>query len=157
VCDLILAKDRYSFKNFIGYPSSPYVIRQFDEPDIATATPENQHRMRQFNKRLSSIRIVSEHAFRMLKGHFLSLKEMGKHKNIQDMYKAIEVMMILHNICIDWDDQPEQIWGYDPLDHWGDNEEDLVDDNVGSEDIDGDVQVPAYEMERWLKVVLPRS
>ena len=61
---------------------------------------------------------MSEHAFGMIKGCFLSLKEMGTHRNIQDMYKAIEAMMILHNICIDWNDSPEEIWDYDPADHW---------------------------------------
>jgi hypothetical protein len=110
--------------------------------------------MRGFNKRLSSIHIASEHAFGMLKGRFPSLKEMGEHKDIQDMYKAIEAMMVLHNICIDWGDQPEQIWGYDPIDHWGDEDErDPVDDDVGCEDIDGDPQVPAHETEQWLREI----
>ena len=104
--------------------------------------------MRAFNQRLSSVRIMSEHAFGMLKGRFPSLKEMGPHRDIQEMYKALEVMMILHNICIDWNDKPEEIWGYDPVDHWGDDDED---GNIGFEEIDGDAEVPEHETEQWLR------
>jgi hypothetical protein len=58
--------------------------------------------MRAFNKRLSGVRIGVEHAFGMLKGRFRSLKEMGPHADIQEMYKAIEVLLILHNMCIEY-------------------------------------------------------
>ena len=103
--------------------------------------------MQDFNKRLSSIRIVSEHAFGMIKGCFLSLKEMGTHRNIQDMYKAIEAMMILHNICIDWNDSPEEIWDYDPADHWENDGNDEDDGIGGDEEFNGDAQVPEHETE----------
>jgi hypothetical protein len=54
--------------------------------------------MRAFNKHLSGIRIGVEHAFGMLKGLFGSLKEMGAHADIQEMYKAIEALLILSHV-----------------------------------------------------------
>lgn len=84
--------------HFSGYPTLPYVICPFDEHDIAEASEIDVPHMRQFNKQLSSIRIASEHAFGHLKGCFPSLKEMGSHKDIEEMYKSIEAMMTLHNI-----------------------------------------------------------
>ena len=41
-----------------------------------------------------------------LKVFFLSLKGMGEHMDIQTIYKAIEAMLVLHNICIDQDELP---------------------------------------------------
>ena len=126
-------------------------MRPFDEPEVAAASAVDSARMRAFNKRLSSIRIASEHAFGLLKGRFPSLKEMGKHENIQDMYKAIEAMMVLHNICIDWSDRPEDIWDYDPTDVWPDDGEEGMDVDIGCEVIGGDAQVPGHETDAWLK------
>lgn len=69
--------------------------------------------MRAFNKRLSGVRIEVEHAFGLLKGRFRSLKEMGPHADIQEMYKAIEALLILHNMCIDYGDKPDDDWEID--------------------------------------------
>lgn len=111
--------------------------------------------MRRFNFRLSSVRIASEHAYGMLKGRFLSLKEMGKHSDIQDIYRAIEAMIVLHNICIDWGDKPEDSWSFSLRDDWESHEEDEEDEDVnnevGGEIIEGEAEVPVYETERWLK------
>ena len=63
--------------------------------------------MQEFNVLLSSVHIAPEHAYGLLKGCFLSLKGMEKHKDIQVIYKAIGAMLVLHNICIDWNDHPE--------------------------------------------------
>jgi hypothetical protein len=106
--------------------------------------------MKDFNNLLSHIRIASEHAFGLLKGHFLSLMEMGEHKDIQVMYKAIEAMLILHNIFIDWDDHPERIWNFtlDSVELWPgwDGDEDV------DEDVDNHV-VSGNEIAR-LKIVI---
>lgn len=82
----------------------------------------------------------------MLKGRFLSLKEMGAHKDIQEIYKAIEAMMILHNICIFWRDNPERIWEYNPNDPWPEVKAEIDND---MEEEDGDV--PRHETEQWLR------
>jgi len=76
---------------------------------------------------------------------------MGCHDDIQDMYRAIEAMMIIHNICIDWNDKPEDIWDFDAEDRWLDGEDEDEDANVvGSEVVDGDVEVPLHETDNWL-------
>jgi hypothetical protein len=117
--------------------------------------------MREFNVLLSSVRIASEHAYGLLKGRFLSLKGMGEHKDIQTIYKAIEAMLVLHNICIDWDDHPDTIWQYNSTDIWEgwDGMEDRVDDEddedegteVGIDDIEGEANIPARETPQYLK------
>jgi hypothetical protein len=148
-----------------GYPSSPYVLRPFDETELAAALPADTPRMREFNFHLSSVRIASEHAYGLLKGRFLSLKGMGEHKDIQSIYKAIEAMLVLHNICIDWNDHPETIWQFDPMDIWSgwDGVEDEIEDEdetegeddggieVGIEVIAGDANIPERETPQYLK------
>lgn len=110
--------------------------------------------MRKFNLSLSRVRITSEHAFGRFKGRFQSLKEMGRHENLEHMYKAIEALMVIHNICIDWNDHPKDIWNYDPKEEWEgeENEEDADADEVpGVEVVRGEVDIPAHETNEWLK------
>ena len=95
--------------SFSGYISSPYTIQPFDETEIKSVDKPTQKQMRAFNKCLSGVWIGVEHAFGMLKGRFQLLKEMGPHVDIQEMYKAIEVLLILHNMCIGYGDKPEDI------------------------------------------------
>jgi hypothetical protein len=126
-------------------------MRPFDEVEFSRAPLADRPRMREFNKRLSSVRITSEHAFGLLKGRFPSMKEMGRHEDIQDAFKAIEAMMIIHNICIDWNDRPDRIWDFDPTDHWSDIGRGDVDADIGLEVIDGEAHVPEHETNAWLK------
>jgi len=44
---------------------------------------------------------------------------MGPHDDIQEMYKVIKALLILHNFCIDFGDKPEDIWDFDPKDDFG--------------------------------------
>jgi hypothetical protein len=106
--------------------------------------------MRAFNKHLSGIRIGVEHAFGMLKGRFGSLKEMGAHADIQEMYKAIEALLILHNMCIEYGDKPEDIWGYDPKGDFDDEEGEYLENGDGMILDDGE-GIPARETDAWLK------
>lgn len=109
--------------------------------------------MREFNKRLSSIRIRVEHAFGLLKGRFPSLKEFGRHDDMAEAYKAIEALMILHNICIDFGDKPEDIWDFDATDEWTDDGGSEMEDpdEVDEPDALPAPNVPARETETWLK------
>lgn len=136
-----------------GYPSTPYTIRPFDEPEIAAASPVDQRRMREFNRRLSSVRIASEHAYGKLKGRFPSLKEMGPHRDMDETYNAIEALLILHNISIEWSDNPERIWDFDPTDPGVEDDGDEREDgDFCREELDGEAVVPAHESDAWLKV-----
>ncbi|KAJ7714680.1 hypothetical protein B0H14DRAFT_3522934 [Mycena olivaceomarginata] len=38
---------------------------------------------------------------------------MGPHQNIQDLYKTIEDLMVLHNMAIDFKDRPDDEWRID--------------------------------------------
>lgn len=60
--------------------------------------------MRAFNLHLSSVRIVVEHSFGLFKGRFPALCGMGPHQDIQEIYKTIEALMVLHNMAIDLKD-----------------------------------------------------
>lgn len=134
----------------IGYPSTPWTIRPFDEPEIRDAIPEDQLRMREFNRRLSSVRIKIEHTFGLLKGRFPCLRGMGPHKSIQEIYRVIEALIVLHNMAIELKDRPDVLWElhedpHDPDDERDGNTEPLVYQVVGN------AQVPARETDNWLK------
>ena len=77
---------------------------------------------------------------------------MGKHNNMGDMYKAIEALIVIHNICIDWGDSPEDIWDFnmeDDLCHSAEDDEEL---EMGGEIIGGNAEVPAHETDEWLRM-----
>jgi hypothetical protein len=62
---------------------------------------------REFNHKISCARVVVEWAFGRLKSRFPALKRLGAAHDIKDIYRAIEAMMILHNLCFDLGDIPE--------------------------------------------------
>jgi hypothetical protein len=71
------------------------------------------------------------------------------------MYKAIEVMMIIHNISIEWGDKPEDLWDTDGVDGWSDSsegEEEDGDNEVQNGIIGGEPHIPLHETENWLLV-----
>jgi hypothetical protein len=106
--------------------------------------------MRAFNRRLSSVRIVVEHTFGLLKGRFPSLRGMGTHKSLQDVYKVIEALIVVHNMSIDLKDKPEITWNIteDPDDQEDENEGDR---EPMVQDVVGNAAVPAHETDAWLK------
>jgi hypothetical protein len=136
--------------NETGYPSTPFTVRPFDEPEVSAALDTEKERMRAFNLRLSSVRIVIEHAIGLLKGRLPSLRGMGPHNDIQDIYRTIEALMILHNIAIDVGDRPDVSWRIDesPDDHAeiGNPEREVL-----VADVVGDAQVPAHETDGYLR------
>lgn len=96
-----------------GYPSSPYTMRPYDEPEIHKLPRPEQLRRRAFNKKLSSARITVEHSFGLLKGRFPALQDLGDVTNVEDVYRFINALMVLHNMCVDHGDRPEDIPGFD--------------------------------------------
>ncbi|KAF7334180.1 DDE Tnp4 domain-containing protein [Mycena venus] len=133
-----------------GYPSSPFTVRPFDEPEIAAASIEDKERMQAFNLRLSRIRIIVEHAFGLFKGRFPSLHGMGPHHDIEDIYRTIEALMVSHNMAIDFRDQPNDEWRIDESPDDQDNKSD-GDDGPIVQDVVGAAQVPAYETDNYLR------
>jgi len=102
--------------------------------------------------------VLHQNMHGLLKGCFLSLKGMGEHKDIQTICQAIEAMLVLHDICIDWNDHPDTIWEYNSTDIWEswDGVEDRVDDEdeeteVGIDDIEGGANIPKHETPQYLK------
>jgi hypothetical protein len=71
------------------------------------------------------------------------------------VYQAIEAMLVLHDICIDWNDHPDTIWQYNSTDIWEgwDGVEDRVDDEdeereVGIDDIEGEANMRLHSIWR---------
>lgn len=112
-----------------GYPSSPFTLRPFTEPEVQECEPEEKIRRRTFNRLISNKRIYVEHAFGILKGRFPSLKLFGTPCDIRDVYRAVESLMVVHNLCIDLGDSPHDFYN--------------VEDYTG-EVIDEDVHLPGY-------------
>ncbi|KAG8690006.1 hypothetical protein FRC09_012173 [Ceratobasidium sp. 395] len=90
-----------------GYPISCRAIRPFADHDL-TDSPGTARTRKKWNQALSTHRVVVEHAFGQLKGRFPSLRLMPGW-DLNRMYKAIEAMLIVHNICIDLRDRAEDI------------------------------------------------
>ncbi|KAJ6557628.1 hypothetical protein B0H19DRAFT_862436, partial [Mycena capillaripes] len=61
----------------------------------------------------SILTVTIEYLFGRFKGCFPSLREMGPHGEIQETYKAIKALMILHNIAIDLKDKLNDRWCID--------------------------------------------
>jgi hypothetical protein len=76
---------------------------------------------------------------------------MGPHADIQEMYKAIEALLILHNICIEYGDKLEDIWGYDPKDDFNEEEFEEPQQDADVMIIDDTDSIPARETDGWLK------
>lgn len=138
---------------FKGYPSSPYTLRPFTEPEVnGFQGPERAQRL-QFNKTLSGVRVWIEHSFGLLKGRFLSLKDLGRHENVQEIYKVTQATMVIHNLCIDWNNPAQKYLNEGQNIHPEDNVPDFKDIGVtgyGGVEIAGDdAQVPTYETDNW--------
>jgi hypothetical protein len=75
---------------------------------------------------------------------------MGAHKTVQDIYRVIEALIVLHNIAIDFGDKPDDRWriGEDPDDQDDSNDGDT---DALVEDVQGPAAVPEHETADWLK------
>ena len=75
---------------------------------------------------------------------------MGPHKDIEDVYRTIEALMVLHNTAIDFNDRPSDEWGHDESLDDQDTEHDGDEDPL-IQIVVGQAQVPAYETDNYLK------
>ncbi|KAJ7321275.1 hypothetical protein DFH08DRAFT_661999, partial [Mycena albidolilacea] len=90
----------------------PYTVWPFSEPELAKASERNKAQMKKFNFTLSSEHIQVEHAFGCFKLHFQSAQMMGSHKDVQNVWCAIDALFIMHNMCLWHDDHPKQLEDY---------------------------------------------
>lgn len=134
---------------YVGYPSSPYTLRPYTEPEILAHQGPERARRYAFNKNLSGIRVYVEHTIGLLKGRFPSMKDMGRHEDPQDIYKAIHAMLVLHNLCIDLGDAEDQFIG----EGMEDDDEAVLPDHGGDIVIEpgNEGHIPAYETDDWHK------
>lgn len=141
--------------------TSPYTVRPFDEPEMAAARQDHTlyYRMRRFNEILSGERAMVERAFGLWKNRFLSLKEMGGHNEMQEIYRVIEALIVLHNMCIAHGDHPEHIPSL-PSEQRTDRASDIEppdldgDDpiyHIGGPEVDVHRPIPAHETDEYLK------
>jgi hypothetical protein len=117
---------------------------------------------RRFNKIFSSARIWVEMTFGRLKARFPSLYCMGVVHNIQDLYRSIEALMVLHNICIDFGDRVDGQYGIDAPaqdeDAFNDarfagHQLDLEEEREAEDDIDGLLEQGRAIRDRYLNML----
>ncbi|EJD02842.1 uncharacterized protein FOMMEDRAFT_156199 [Fomitiporia mediterranea MF3/22] len=119
-----------------------FTIRPFAEYDISSNRLQARQR-RDWNFKLSSIRVCIEHAFGRLKGRFPLLRRLSG-KTMKVCWRTIEACMILHNILEELGDDPSTIEGFngeEDIDEANENEQAenvlRIDNNGGDFDIDG--------------------
>ena len=96
-------------KHFLGYPLTKYSIWPFSDFDLTNDNAEAADR-KQWNVSLSRLRVAVKNAFGCLKGCFLSLRNLPGH-NIDEMFRTIEALLIVHNIVEEFGDDPKTIPG----------------------------------------------
>ena len=81
------------------------MMKPFSEQEINAAAPELlKRKMKYFNKRLSGAQTeMTENVYRKMKRRWQILKNMTLH--VPCAFKAIKACAILHNICVDWNEE----------------------------------------------------
>ncbi|XP_030764491.1 putative nuclease HARBI1 [Sitophilus oryzae] len=83
-----------------AYPLNNYILTPFRDNGHLSA------RQKKINKKLSSIRIIIEHVYGMLKSRFRILKYVNRYLTV-DIPKLTLVCCILHNVCMKQNDNVE--------------------------------------------------
>jgi hypothetical protein len=140
-----------------GYSLSRFVLIPFARNELRV----DGRRRRDFNYKISRARIVVEWVFGRLKARFPALKRLGAVRDMKNIYRAIEAMMIVHNMCHELGDAPTglrvQLDADDDLaeadrdDQESDNDEHH---NVDQEDMDSLCQGRAFR-ERCVALLCP--
>uniref|UniRef100_A0A3B1KAW0 DDE Tnp4 domain-containing protein n=1 Tax=Astyanax mexicanus TaxID=7994 RepID=A0A3B1KAW0_ASTMX len=85
-----------------AYPLLLQLMRPFRDNGHLTA------RQRNFNRKLNSARVVTEHAFGILKTKFRRLQCLYM-RNVKNISSAVSACCILYNICLDPGDQGDEV------------------------------------------------
>lgn len=80
-----------------AYPNLRWLIPPYKDNGVLS------HNQKQFNYRHSSVRIIVEHAFGLLKCRFRRLRAF-ENRNVSFISKCVVAACVLHNICINFDD-----------------------------------------------------
>jgi hypothetical protein len=94
----------------LGYPLTRCTIRPFADHDL-TNNAAKARRRKKWNVKLSSARVHVEHAVGRLKGRFRILRNIPGY-DIDQVYKTVESLLILHNILEELGDDPDTIEGF---------------------------------------------
>jgi DDE superfamily endonuclease len=127
----------------------------FTEPEVDEYEGAERRRRLAFNKTLSGSRIYIEHTFGLLKSRFQSLRDFGRHEDVNEIYQVIEALMVVHNICIDWNDHPldamDEDWVADMRAGAGDDGYDAEVISYGNVFYGEEGVVADYETDEWHK------
>ena len=97
-------QNRYCVVGDSGYAISEWMIKPFSQQEINAASDLLQRKMRFFNRRLSGARTeMTENVYGKLKRRWQILKNMTLL--VRHALKAIKACAILHNICVDWNEE----------------------------------------------------
>lgn len=94
-----------------------FTIRPFADHDLTNNRTTAKAR-RDWNYKLSRLRIRVEHAFGMLKGRFPALRRMPGG-DLNRIFTCIEALLVIHNILLEVRDDPTDIDDYDGADDLG--------------------------------------
>lgn len=86
----------------------------------------------------------------------MSLKDFGQHDDVQEVYKVIQALMTIHNLCIDWGDTADDFFQQGRAIR---PEDDLPDGSEKDPDVSGygtievgrdqESRVASYETDDW--------
>ncbi|XP_055915446.1 uncharacterized protein LOC129950860 [Eupeodes corollae] len=99
-------EERFPFNSFLlgdsAYPCLEWLIPPFKDNGNMTDS------QRRFNEIHSSGRIVIEHTFGLLKTRFRRILHFTEHTNINSVVNLVACACILHNMCVDNNDELEE-------------------------------------------------
>ena len=107
----------------LGYLLTKWSIRPFNDTDL-TNNPTESSICKQWNQSLPQLCIFVEHGFGRLKGRFPYLHGIPSN-NLSEVYRTIEVLLVIHNILQSIRDDPTTIEGYNG------KEDDFIPDMIG--------------------------
>lgn len=111
-----------------AYPSNSWIVPVYKNYGNLTA------QQRRFNYIISSGRVVVEHAFGLLKGRFRRLLHFTEHRQIGFVANLIVCACILHNICIDQNDEFDLMDMDDESEDENESDDDDYDERATTED-----------------------
>ncbi|KAG8689705.1 hypothetical protein FRC09_012296, partial [Ceratobasidium sp. 395] len=90
------------------YSLTQYVITPYDVHELRNLSACEKRQKKQWNKALSSKRMVVEHTFGLFKRRFAYLQGIrGRH--MYTIYRVLESLVVLHNILHEFGDLPEDL------------------------------------------------